>query len=235
MDTQVLKEPRGLMRILEFFCAILAFSTLANFSGSFQYSIFCTSQPNVAHQVTHHFEYPFQLDHSPPIPFKCSNIVSNITVPGDFSSDAKFFVFTGVVSFLGALGSLLIYVFFSPLYADESKKPPLVDFWFTLVVSVFWLSASAAWTNGLISLKWIASCDWISTTNGHPCKLSSQNTLILVDVRTCDVTDTGHFVGANIAALLGFLNFFLWASNLWFIYKETSWFSNKSDSQRLEG
>ncbi|QQP36481.1 Synaptophysin-like protein 2, partial [Caligus rogercresseyi] len=80
------------------------------------------------------------LDHSPPIPFKCSNSVSNITVPGDFSSDAKFFVFTGVVSFLGALGSLLIYVFFSPLYADESKKPPLVDFWFTLVVSVFGLA-----------------------------------------------------------------------------------------------
>lgn len=27
--------------------------------------------------------------------------------------------------------------------------------------------------------------------------------------------------------ILGFLNFFLWASDLWFIYKETEWFQAK--------
>ena len=26
------------------------------------------------------------------------------------------------------------------------------------------------------------------------------------------------------AVLLGFLNFFLWTSNLWYLYKETAWF-----------
>ena len=26
------------------------------------------------------------------------------------------------------------------------------------------------------------------------------------------------------AVLLGFLNFFLWTANLWYLYKETAWF-----------
>lgn len=32
----------------------------------------------------------------------------------------------------------------------------------------------------------------------------------------------------NVAfQLLGYLNFFLWASDLWFLYKETLWFQNR--------
>ena len=39
------------------------------------------------------------------------------------------------------------------------------------------------------------------------------------------VGSSGGFTGANSATLLGFLNFFLWTGNLWFLYKETAWFS----------
>ena len=45
--------------------------------------------------------------------------------PGDFKSDAEFFVFTGVVAFLGSMASIVIYVFFSGLYSDDQKKFPL--------------------------------------------------------------------------------------------------------------
>ena len=45
--------------------------------------------------------------------------------PGDFSSDAEFFVFTGVIAWLGASACLVIYVFFSPMYLDDSKKAPM--------------------------------------------------------------------------------------------------------------
>jgi hypothetical protein len=30
--------------------------------------------------------------------------------------------------------------------------------------------------------------------------------------------------------MLGFLNFFLWASDLWFLYKETPWFKLKQST-----
>ena len=47
-------------------------------------------------------------------------------LPGDFSSDAQFFVFVGVISFLGTMVSLAVYVFFSDLYMSEQKKAPMV-------------------------------------------------------------------------------------------------------------
>ncbi|CAB4063460.1 unnamed protein product [Lepeophtheirus salmonis] len=210
-------EGASIQRSLSEPTSILAepFATLADFSGSFNYSIFCTNDPENGHSVSHGFQYPFRLDHQAPVSFNCSDetVKHNISVPGDFSSDAKFFC----------------------VYWNESKKPPMIDFWFTLVIAVFWLSASAAWTNGLITLKWIASAEWIFTSNKHPCGQTSTGTYILTKIKECIIEDKGHFVGANISALLGYLNFFLWASNLWFIYKETSWFSNKSGSQPLEG
>ena len=45
--------------------------------------------------------------------------------PGDFSSDAQFFVFTGVIAWLGAAACLVIYVFFSHRYLDDSKTAPM--------------------------------------------------------------------------------------------------------------
>ena len=46
--------------------------------------------------------------------------------PGDFQSDAQFFVFTGVIAWLGATGCLIIYVFFSQKYLDDDKKVPMI-------------------------------------------------------------------------------------------------------------
>ena len=56
-----------------------------------------------------------------------------------------------------------------------------------------------------------------------------------VQIRDC-VGSAGQFAGANSAVLLGFLNFFLWAANLWYLYKETAWFSGNMNNmeQRME-
>jgi hypothetical protein len=47
-------------------------------------------------------------------------------LPGDFSSDAQFFVFTGVLSFLVTMGILVVYVFFSEMYFADSKMAPMI-------------------------------------------------------------------------------------------------------------
>merc|ERR1712150_381582 len=54
MDTEVLKEPRGFIRCLEWLFALIAFATCANFSTSCGYEIKCTdwSKPiQVSHQI----------------------------------------------------------------------------------------------------------------------------------------------------------------------------------------
>jgi hypothetical protein len=35
--------------------------------------------------------------------------------------------------------------------------------------------------------------------------------------------------------LLGFLNFFLWTSDLWFVYKETMWWKMRTTTQTTAG
>jgi len=243
MNTEVLKEPRGFIRILEWFFALIAFATVANFTTSCGYTITCnvSGKEWKPIKITHQVYYPFQLDHGKAI-IEDPNNEPNLTQcfdttkvdmqPGDFSSDAQFFVFTGVIAWLGATACLVIYVFFSHRYLDDSKTAPMFDFVFTVIIAVFWLSASAAWANGVIGLKSATDdSSWIHSSNLSTCQKINDK-YVHPGIKECgrEEDQTGSFGGANASVLLGFLNFFLWASNLWFIYKETSHFANRSQA-----
>lgn len=88
-------------------------------------------------------------------------------------------------------------------------KIKLQDFMLTTILAIFWLSGSAAWSNGASALK------------------------TATDVTTLQDSCPGYTIWAsgfsrlNISLLLGYLNFFLWASDLWFLYKETYWFKER--------
>jgi hypothetical protein len=66
------------------------------------------------------------LDHVPAETVTCGDKTKQMQLPGDFSSDAQFFVFTGVLSFLATMGILVVYVFFSDMYFAESKMAPMI-------------------------------------------------------------------------------------------------------------
>jgi len=232
MNTRVFKEPRGFMRCVQWFFAIVAFGCCCDFSTHVDYTVECTSPANSSQKVTHVFSYPFQLDHVPAQAVTCGDKTKQMQLPGDFSSDAQFFVFTGVLSFLATMGILVVYVFFSDMYFAESKTAPMIDFGFTVIMAVFWLSASAAWANGVINMKYAADPDsWLFNDASSMCEQSSVKTFVNTEVKSCTVDFTGNFNKANISIIVGFLNFFLWASNLWFLYKETSWFSGSGSQQ----
>lgn len=234
MNTEVLKQPLGFMRCLQCFFAMVAFASCANYSSYTEYRVECKNDA-LTKTIKHQFSYPFRLDHNTPaVEVYCNANKTDMKTmypPGDFKSDSEFFVFTGVVAFLGSAALVALYVFFSRLYMDEQKKAPLYDFVFTVMVSVFWLSASAAWANGVVTLKWIADpVNWIFDSDNSICQKSSTDaaeTFINQGVKQCTATYVGTFGGANASVILGFLNFFLWASSLWFVYKETAWFANR--------
>jgi len=227
MNTEVLKQPLGFIRCLQCFFAMVAFAACANYSSYMEYNVTCLD--NSTTTVRHTFSYPFRLDHEPPQMVKCTaDKVFNMYAPGDFKSDAEFFVFTGVVAFLASGALVALYVFFSRLYMDDQKKAPLYDFVFTVVIAVFWLSASAAWANGVITLKAVADPNsWIFVSKLSICQRDASQKFVTQGVTDCAVTFTGTFGGANASVIFGFLNFFLWASSLWFVYKETAWFANR--------
>jgi len=75
--------------------------------------------------------------------------------------------------------------------------------------------------------------------NGGVCSTATNNLLIVDRVDSCNSISVGSFAGANSAVFLGFLNFLLWTTNLWFLYKETSWFGggkqlHETDAVRIE-
>eukprot|EP00092_Neocalanus_flemingeri_P033349 GFUD01036264.1.p1 GENE.GFUD01036264.1~~GFUD01036264.1.p1 ORF type:complete len:288 (+),score=88.33 GFUD01036264.1:45-866(+) len=250
LNLEALKEPRGFIRCLQWFFAMIAFATLADFSTELSFDIACTNKSLATTHITSTISYPFRVDQNPPHKFgdsppcgvKYGKDVKNqdITFPGSFASDAQFFVFTGVVSWLYCFVSIAIYVLYSSLYMDNQKQYPRVDFLITALLAMFWLAGSAAWANGLTGLKLVSDPDnWIWTHHfeyAAICFKTTHNppTYLYPKIKECVTTSRGHFGGANVSVLLGFLNFFLWASNLWFLYKETNWFKGGKTQQQEE-
>jgi len=240
LNLEILKEPRGFIRCLQCLFALVAFATLADFSTDSAFDIACQNTSLPTTHISTTISYPFRVDQnlptnfgdSPPCGVKFGQDVKNkdITFPGNFASDAQFFVFTGVVSWLYCFASIAIYVFYSALYMDEQKKYPRLDFMMTTLLAMFWLAGSAAWANGLSGLKQVSDTDnWMWSSHYEYAAICyrtnhSPPTYLYPKIGECMATSRGHFGGANVSVLLGFLNFFLWASNLWFLYKETNWF-----------
>ena len=79
----------------------------------------------------------------------------------------------------------------------------------TTILAVLWLSSSAAWANSTSALKNVLDPQYA-----------------VMKCKSCLAHNSG-FSGLHVSLILGFLNFFLWASNLWFVYKETYWFQTR--------
>lgn len=86
------------------------------------------------------------------------------------------------------------------------------DFMLTTILAIFWLSGSAAWSNGASGIKQVTDSVEIE-------KLCLAGTKVY----------TSSFSRLNISLLIGYLNFFLWGSDLWFLYKETYWFKERQN------
>jgi len=247
LDMEVLKEPRGFLRCLQWFFAMLAFATCCDFSTQIAFDIVCKNNTQQSTHVSTVISYPFRIDQNPPYKFqdgppcdvKFGPDVHNpdITFPGNFASDAQFFVFTGVITWLYCFASIAVYVFYSTLYTDEQKSYPKIDFFVTALLGFFWLAGSSAWANGLSGMKTMADPDnWIFTSqfeNAAICYKTTNGNYLYPKIGECHTIERGHFGGANVSVLFGFLNCFLWISNLWFLYKETSWFKGNQDQTNL--
>jgi hypothetical protein len=230
MDISLLKEPLGFIRFLEFVFAIAAFAACANFSTETGYHVDCKNCSNIS--VRQAIHYPFKLDNTP------NNISGNINNSclksddikyhlADIHLDAKFFVFAGITAWLVATAYLAIYILCPHHYLGIDKKAPMADFCTTLLIAVFWLVASSAWAHGLIGLKWMTNEGWLYSSQQSPCRMTATK-FVNEKIETCIWFKEGSYGGADVSILLGFLNCFLWFSNLWFIYKETKWYADRN-------
>ncbi|KAG0712572.1 Synaptophysin [Chionoecetes opilio] len=138
---------------------------------------------------------------------------------GDFSSDAGFFVAVGVLAFLYSVAALALYCCFTALY-ENNDLVPIGDFAVHVVFVILWLAASCAWANSLSGLRSVAALDNI-IANAPDCN----------EKFACSKVTEARFGKLVSSVIFGFLNIFLWASNLWFLYKETRFYKDKQPGE----
>lgn len=87
-------------------------------------------------------------------------------VTADVSSDARFFVATGVLSMLYSIFIIFVYAYLDELYKSKTEIP-MADFMLTTIFAVLWLSGSAAWANGTSVLKTVLEPEYLYTKCNH--------------------------------------------------------------------
>ncbi|XP_031566347.1 synaptophysin-like [Actinia tenebrosa] len=225
-NINILKEPRGFIKIIEVAIAIFAFSTTVGYHGHFDFSISCNK--TVAVHTGADFSYSFNeisyyFSDNIKLPV-CKNVSSLDvrTLPLNYKSESEYFVFVGVTCFLYAIGATLYYMFVENQDHDAASTDigicnfVIVDFVITVVYVIFWFTASIAWAAGLDGLKDATSSG--KTSLQYPaCRSYNCN------------PSTGSTYGAlNVSVVLGFLNFLVWCFNIWFLFKETPWHSPRN-------
>ncbi|KAL6459538.1 hypothetical protein MHYP_G00312970 [Metynnis hypsauchen] len=216
------KEPLGFIKVVEWLTAVFAFGSCGGYSGRNVISLFCSSGSNETLDAT--FSYPFRLNKVRLVAENvtlCNHTVSETHLVGDSSSAAEFFVAAAVLAFLYCMAALLVYVGYMHVYRD-SDFGPMFDFVVTGAFAFLWLVCSSAWARGLQLVKYATGTEGIAST----LPLCGEGGV------TCEVTEFASMRTLNISVVFGFLNLIVWAGNAWFVYKETSWHSQKVNSQQ---
>uniref|UniRef100_A0A8C1GBX0 Synaptoporin n=1 Tax=Cyprinus carpio TaxID=7962 RepID=A0A8C1GBX0_CYPCA len=210
---QLLKLPLGFIRVLEWLFAIFAFATCGGYSGQLRVSVDCINKSDSNLSIGINFAYPFRLNRVEfDVPMCEGRRQERLYLIGDFSSSAEFFVTIAVFSFLYSLLATVVYIFFQNKYR-ENNRGPFIDFIVTVVFSFMWLVSSSAWAKGLSDVKAATDPDEVVLLMSA-CK---------VQTNKCSSIYGPRWSGLNTSVVFGYLNFVLWAGNIWFVFKETGW------------
>ncbi|CAF1390106.1 unnamed protein product [Adineta ricciae] len=180
----IFKEPRGLIRLLQFLFAIFAFATACNGSSSLviQYSSTKTAQAD--------WSYPYNLQNS------------DITI-----------------AMLLSLAFAVMYVLMDRQYRNDERFP-IIDLVITVIWTIFWIAGSSAWAQGVTNIRSLTSYD--NVVQQFPACGSLG----------CSQSQSGTYANIIVSVIFGFLNFFLWACCIWFVYKETRFFKSRTAQQQ---
>ncbi|XP_064473828.1 synaptophysin-like protein 2 [Ornithodoros turicata] len=212
LNFQVLKEPRGFIRVIQFVMSVFAFATTSGFSTSATFKV-CDK----AYLATFSFGYPFRMSYFPfNVPTICpSNMMEiqtkSVVLPYNFASNPEFFVATGVLSFLYCIGILGVYIFCNKMYT-ENQTTPIVDLGLSCLLALFWFAGSSAWAQGVRDVKYYTD----------PAVFMKLLEICGNASNKCTSESTGNFATLNVSLILGFANFLLWVAGCWFVFKETS-------------
>jgi curved DNA-binding protein CbpA len=235
------------MLVLEWLFAIVAFSTCLHFSTTLNYTVTCKNGTEVP--VEHVIAYPFQLDITQAVNVTCSNSENNNNSSnnnnsnsenktetasayptGNYKPVAQLFVGTGVASFLLTMVFLVLYKKSFSSYRGRTfywKNIAGADFIVTAVNTIVWMISSTAWTIGVVVMAFKSDPgNWIfesNNSNNTVCSKWNDTNYVSAVVKNCTVVENslpgGILADAQNSIIFGFVNVFLWTSNLGLLHK----------------
>lgn len=212
----VVKEPRGFIKCLEIFLAIFAFSCATGYRGEFSFhQTYKTGNLTQSHIVEGSFKYPFN-DAINLKMFSINGSYSDVLVNISERSSTEFFVVVGVFCFLYSLVVLIYYILFEPETTTpptSTLNPPVIDFVAGGFWAFFWFVSACAQAAATSSIK--------DATNAED--IMSRVQYCTGAGFSCTIYKPAKYATLTISILLGFLNVFVWAGNMWFLWKETPW------------
>uniref|UniRef100_A0A8D0U2B8 Synaptoporin n=1 Tax=Sus scrofa TaxID=9823 RepID=A0A8D0U2B8_PIG len=215
--------------LLSLLFAIFAFATCGGYSGGLRLSVDCVNKTESNLSIDVAFAYPFRLHQVTfEVPTCEGKERQKVALIGDSSSSAEFFVTVAVFAFLYSLAATVVYIFFQNKYRENNRgplitHPHLATFShlpsfcpYAPVFSFLWLVGSSAWAKGLSDVK-VATDPKEVLLLMSACKQPSNK---------CTAVHSPVMSSLNTSVVFGFLNFILWAGNIWFVFKETGWHSS---------
>jgi hypothetical protein len=227
LNLDPLKEPRGFIRVIQLFLAILAFATTVDYREKQEVRIHCnesTSDPSmdiISYEVSYPFNtrYIFQIKK---YPTTCkTGEWKTVLFELDKESTAKFYVTTGVLSFMFSIFAIIVYIFMTETY-ENTGIFPFIDLIATAILTFFWFISWCTWVAKEGSIK-----SFVKEMPDNLClelrTVSGSGLLI-----TCDLGNSPSFSKLTSSLIFGFGNIILWAGSCWFVFKETH-FHKKDD------
>ena len=141
-----------------------------------------------------------------------------------FQSEAQFYVFVGVISFLYTLAAIVSYAFYkkfekmSESFATHFTK---IDLGGTVILTFLWFLSATLWSAGFSALRndLDQPTDMISLVT--KIRTDTGNADICSDHYSCLTSDSWSKLYGSI--VFGYLCIFLYGVNCWYCFKDTEW------------
>lgn len=212
LNINVLKEPRGFIRILQVLFAIISWSTTATFSTTTLLQVDCPDGANFP--IDYKISYPFDLTKVVvSAPFNCTddtNLVDDI-FPIDFSSTAMLYTLISALSLFYAIGCIVYYALFSIKYQNDPLVP-MVDFCITFLFTILWTLIACTWLLNVTDLKHYT----------HPNYFKDFLNICSDPDSHCQPSSPGKWSSLTASIICGFTCVVLWLGSSWFVFKETT-------------
>ncbi|KAH7730977.1 SPH-1 protein [Aphelenchoides avenae] len=212
LNIDQLKVPLGFIKVLEVVFALIAFAALNGWRFELDYMCAGESKKRAFETTT------FSLA-SVQFP-KCGaadNATANL-FDNSFGGVGGFFAFVSIASVFFALAMLFVYLYMWGLYAGDDRVPQ-IDLLITMLLAVAWF---------------IATWSWWWSANGLESATVKENVEKLMQEKGFNATNINAYAvyaPVTVSIMAGFACLVLFASNVWFTYKETSWFRNRQVRQ----